>query len=78
MKKRHKKRKLLREEFRKNIQSFFEISTIKKLMNMSASVCYTEVGNRMTGTGFLLLDHYILTNVIKDITNGTVLGQICL
>uniref|UniRef100_A0A3B3RHB9 Protein FAM111A-like n=1 Tax=Paramormyrops kingsleyae TaxID=1676925 RepID=A0A3B3RHB9_9TELE len=83
MKKRHKKRKvedvveLLREEFGKNIQSFSEISTGKKLMNMSASVCYIEVENHMRGTGFLLFDRYILTNahVIKDITNGTVLGR---
>ncbi|XP_048864948.1 serine protease FAM111A-like [Brienomyrus brachyistius] len=83
MKERHKKTKvedvveLIREEFGKNIQSFSEIRHVKKLMDMSASVCYIEVEEHMKATGFLLFDRYILTNahVIKDITVNSVLQR---
>ncbi|XP_072566156.1 serine protease FAM111A-like isoform X2 [Paramormyrops kingsleyae] len=83
MKERHKKTKvkdvveLLREEFGKNIQSFSKVGTVKKLMNMSASVCYIEVENEISGTGFLLFDRYILTNahIIKAFTHNRVLKR---
>uniref|UniRef100_A0A674ARY9 Protein FAM111A-like n=1 Tax=Salmo trutta TaxID=8032 RepID=A0A674ARY9_SALTR len=68
MKKRYNKKKYsgvrshLRGEFGKSTQGFSEVYTVKKLMELSDSVCMIDVEGVGQGTGFLLFDHYILTN----------------
>uniref|UniRef100_A0A674A3Y2 Serine protease n=1 Tax=Salmo trutta TaxID=8032 RepID=A0A674A3Y2_SALTR len=52
----------LRGEFGKSTQGFSEVYTVKKLMELSDSVCMIDVEGVGQGTGFLLFDHYILTN----------------
>ncbi|KAM9391342.1 serine protease FAM111A-like isoform 5-T13 [Salvelinus alpinus] len=75
MKKRYYKKKYsgvlshLRGEFGKSTKGFSEVYTVKKLMELSDSVCMIIVEGVKQGTGFLLFDHYILTNAhlfIKD------------
>ncbi|XP_052370424.1 serine protease FAM111A-like isoform X2 [Oncorhynchus keta] len=75
MKKRYNKNKYsgvlshLRGEFGKSTEGFSEVYTVKKLMELSDSVCMITVDGVGQGTGFLLFDHYILTNAhlfIKD------------
>ncbi|XP_045073121.1 serine protease FAM111A isoform X2 [Coregonus clupeaformis] len=76
MKKRYKKRKYsgvlshLSGEFGKSVQGFSEVHTIKKLMELSDSVCLINVEKVGQGTGFLLFDHYILTNAHLFVNNG--------
>lgn len=75
MKKRYNKKKYsgvlshLRGEFGKSTEGFSEVYTVNKLMELSDSVCMITVEGVGQGTGFLLFDHYILTNAhlfIKD------------
>ncbi|KAM9391343.1 serine protease FAM111A-like isoform 1-T1 [Salvelinus alpinus] len=75
MKKRYNKKNYsgvlshLRGEFGKSTEGFSEVYTVKKLMELSDSVCMIDVEGVGQGTGFLLFDHYILTNAhlfIKD------------
>ncbi|XP_071187763.1 serine protease FAM111A-like isoform X1 [Salvelinus alpinus] len=68
MKKRYNKKKYsgvlshLSGEFGKSTEGFSEVYTVKKLMELSDSVCMIDVKGVKQGTGFLLFDHYILTN----------------
>ncbi|XP_071216802.1 serine protease FAM111A-like isoform X2 [Salvelinus alpinus] len=52
----------LRVEFGKKTQSFQEVKKVKRLMELSASVCQVRIEGTATGTGFLLFDKFILTN----------------
>lgn len=76
MKKRYKKKKYsgvlshLSGEFGKSTQGFSEVYTVKKLMELSDSVCMIIVEGVKQGTGFLLFDHYILTNAHLFINDG--------
>lgn len=76
MKKRYKKKKYsgvlshLSGEFGKSTQGFSEVYTVKKLMRLSDSVCMIDVEGVGQGTGFLLFDHYILTNAHLFINDG--------
>ena len=60
---------LFRIEFRKNDQICREVKTMKKLMELSNSVCHVRINGRAEGSGFLLFDKFVLTNghVIKNI-----------
>uniref|UniRef100_A0A4W5JS34 Serine protease n=1 Tax=Hucho hucho TaxID=62062 RepID=A0A4W5JS34_9TELE len=49
-------------EFGKKTQSFQEVKKVKRLIELSASVCQVRIGGTATGTGFLLFDKFILTN----------------
>uniref|UniRef100_A0A4W5L4Q6 Serine protease n=1 Tax=Hucho hucho TaxID=62062 RepID=A0A4W5L4Q6_9TELE len=51
-----------RVEFGKKTQSFQEVKKVKRLIELSASVCQVRIGGTATGTGFLLFDKFILTN----------------
>ncbi|KAK6311239.1 hypothetical protein J4Q44_G00192940 [Coregonus suidteri] len=59
----------LRVEFGKKTQSFQEIKKLKRLIELSASVCLVIIKGEATGTGFLLFDKFILTNahVVQEI-----------
>ncbi|XP_036374331.1 protein FAM111A-like [Megalops cyprinoides] len=59
---------LLREEFGKNTQVFWKVSQMKKLVELSESVCQICINGTAVATGFLLFDGFILTNahVLKD------------
>lgn len=76
MKKRYEKNKYsevlshLSGEFGKSTQGFSEVYTVKKLMELSDSVCMIDVEGVGQGTGFLLFDHYILTNAHLFINDG--------
>ncbi|XP_045061871.1 serine protease FAM111A-like isoform X1 [Coregonus clupeaformis] len=65
----------LRVEFGKKTQSFQEIKKLKRLIELSASVCLVIIKGKATGTGFLLFDKFILTNahvvqkIYEQITN---------
>ncbi|XP_072233014.1 uncharacterized protein [Leuresthes tenuis] len=53
---------LRKENFGKIQQSFSEVHRIKKLLKMGKSVCKIIVKDVCQGTGFVLFDHFILTN----------------
>ncbi|CDQ80483.1 unnamed protein product, partial [Oncorhynchus mykiss] len=65
----------LRVEFGKKTQSFQEVKKVKKLMELSASVCQVRIEGTPKGTGFLLFKKFILTNahvvhqIYEPITN---------
>ncbi|XP_072528020.1 serine protease FAM111A-like [Salminus brasiliensis] len=54
--------KFFREEYDKSVQSFSEVKRVKRLMELSDSVCQIRLGGDAIGTGFLLFDRFILTN----------------
>ncbi|XP_036975858.1 protein FAM111A-like [Acanthopagrus latus] len=58
-----------RVEYGKNDQTCREVKTMKKLMELSNSVCHVRVNGRAGGSGFLLFDKFVLTNghVIKNV-----------
>ncbi|KAM9348869.1 serine protease FAM111A-like [Symphorus nematophorus] len=60
-----------RVEFGKNAQTCREVKTMKKLMDLSDSVCHVRINGRPGGSGFLLFDNFVLTNghVVKNIYN---------
>ncbi|XP_056252585.1 serine protease FAM111A-like [Seriola aureovittata] len=62
---------LLRVEYGQNVQMCTEVKTMKKLMDLSNSVCHVRIKGSPVGSGFLLFDKFVLTNghVIKDIYN---------
>ncbi|XP_008286839.1 protein FAM111A-like [Stegastes partitus] len=64
---------LLRVEYGKNADTCREVKTMKKLMELSDSVCQVRINQRPAGSGFLLFDNFVLTNahVIKDIYSDT-------
>lgn len=53
---------LFREEYGKNAQTCSEVKTLKKLMELSNSVCHVRINGRPEGSGFLLFDKFVLTN----------------
>lgn len=65
----------LRVEFGKKTQSFQEVKKVKRLIELSASVCQVRIEGNAKGTGFLLFDKFILTNahvveqIYEPITN---------
>lgn len=62
---------IMRVEYGKNDQTCREVKTMKKLMDLSNSVCHVRINGSAAGTGFLLFDNFALTNghVLKDIYN---------
>lgn len=60
---------LFRVEYGKNVETCREVKTIKKLMDISHSVCQVRINGRAKGSGFLLFGKFVITNghVIKDI-----------
>ncbi|XP_056110645.1 serine protease FAM111B [Rhinichthys klamathensis goyatoka] len=58
---------LLQKEYDKGVECFTEVNKVRRIMDLSDSVCVIVVENT-TGTGFLLFDRFILTNahVVKD------------
>uniref|UniRef100_A0A3Q1F7I9 Protein FAM111A-like n=1 Tax=Acanthochromis polyacanthus TaxID=80966 RepID=A0A3Q1F7I9_9TELE len=67
----------LRVEYGKNDDTCREVKTMKKLMELSDSVCQVRINGRPAGSGFLLFDKFVLTNahVIENIPNH-VSGQL--
>ncbi|XP_053199195.1 serine protease FAM111A-like [Scomber japonicus] len=53
---------LRKENFGKIQKSFSEVHRVRKLLELSKSVCKVVVENGRTGTGFVLFDNFILTN----------------
>ncbi|XP_071403502.1 serine protease FAM111A-like [Centroberyx affinis] len=53
---------LRKEDFGKIQQSFSEVHRVRKLLELSHSVCKVVVGDVCEGTGFILFDNFILTN----------------
>ncbi|XP_044079143.1 serine protease FAM111A-like [Siniperca chuatsi] len=70
-------RNLFRVEYGKNAQTCREVKTMKKLMDLSSSVCHVRINRRAGGSGFLLFDKFVLTNghVVKNIYNAST-GQL--
>ncbi|XP_078121556.1 serine protease FAM111A-like isoform X2 [Sander vitreus] len=60
---------LFRVEYGKNVQTCREVKTIKKLMDLSHSVCQVRINGRAEGSGFLLFGKFVITNghVVRDI-----------
>ncbi|XP_038564115.1 serine protease FAM111A-like [Micropterus salmoides] len=58
-------------EFGKSVETCREVSTMKKLMELSNSVCQVRINGRPEGSGFLLFDRFVLTNghTVKNIYN---------
>ncbi|XP_034062673.1 protein FAM111A-like isoform X2 [Gymnodraco acuticeps] len=63
--------RLFRVDYGKNVQTCNEVKTLKKLMDLSNSVCHVRINGRSGGSGFLLFGKFVLTNghVIKGIYN---------
>ncbi|XP_033995720.1 protein FAM111A-like isoform X2 [Trematomus bernacchii] len=63
--------RLFRVDYGKNVQTCNEVKTMKKLMDLSNSVCHVRINGRSGGSGFLLFGKFVLTNghVIKGIYN---------
>ncbi|XP_010775467.1 protein FAM111A-like [Notothenia coriiceps] len=63
--------RLFRVDYGKNVQTCNEVKTMKKLMDLSNSVCHVRINGRSGGSGFLLFGKFVLTNghVIKSIYN---------
>uniref|UniRef100_A0A3P8TFP4 Uncharacterized protein n=1 Tax=Amphiprion percula TaxID=161767 RepID=A0A3P8TFP4_AMPPE len=59
-----------------NVETCREVKMMKKLMELSDSVCQVRINGTPEGSGFLLFGNFVLTNahVIKDIHND-VSGQ---
>ncbi|XP_071394192.1 serine protease FAM111A-like [Centroberyx affinis] len=59
---------LRKEDFGKIQQSFSEVHRVRKLLELSQSVCRVVVGDVCQGTGFILFDNFILTtaHLFKD------------
>lgn len=68
---------LFRVEFGKSDETCREVKTMKKLMELSNSVCQVRTKGRPEGSGFLLFDRFVLTNghVVEKIFND-VTGQL--
>nr|XP_019952622.1 PREDICTED: protein FAM111A-like [Paralichthys olivaceus] len=64
---------LLHVEYGKNAQTCTEVKTMKKLMDLSNSVCQVRINGRPMASGFLLFDKFVLTNghVVNDNYNDT-------
>lgn len=66
-------KKFFREEYDKSAQSFSEVKRVKRLMEMSDSVCQIRKDGSPIGTGFLLFDRFVLTNahVVREYDPST-------
>nr|XP_055054342.1 serine protease FAM111A-like [Misgurnus anguillicaudatus] len=51
-----------REEFDKSVEDFLEVKKVKRLTNLSNSVCQIRSDGSARGTGFLLFNRFVLTN----------------
>lgn len=62
---------LLRVEFGQSAQMCHEVRTMKKLMELSDSVCQVRINGRPYGSGSLCFGCYVITNghVVKDVFN---------
>uniref|UniRef100_A0A672HFJ2 Serine protease n=1 Tax=Salarias fasciatus TaxID=181472 RepID=A0A672HFJ2_SALFA len=62
---------LFRVEYGQNAQMCREVKTMKRLMDLSDSVCQVRVNGSARGSGFLLFGKFVLTNghVVKDVYN---------
>lgn len=62
---------LVRVEYEQNVQMCREVKTMKKLMELSNSVCQVRINGSPVGSGFLLFGRYVFTcgHVIKGIYN---------
>ncbi|XP_071398874.1 serine protease FAM111A-like [Centroberyx affinis] len=60
---------LFRVEYGKNTQTCLEVKRVKRLMDLSKSVCQVRINGRAEGSGFLLFDKFVLTNghVVENI-----------
>ncbi|XP_071758961.2 serine protease FAM111A-like [Centroberyx gerrardi] len=60
---------LFRVEYGKNTKTCLEVKTVKRLMDLSKSVCQVRINGSAAGSGFLLFDKFVLTNghVVKNI-----------
>ncbi|XP_072231435.1 serine protease FAM111A-like [Leuresthes tenuis] len=67
---------LLRVEFGQNDQMCRDVQTMRKLLDLSKSVCQVRISGRPCGSGFLLFGRCVLTNshVIRDALNES--GQL--
>ncbi|XP_070773936.1 serine protease FAM111A-like isoform X2 [Enoplosus armatus] len=66
---------LFRVEYGKSVETCMEVKTMKKLMDLSNSVCQVRINERPGGSGFLLFDKFVLTNghvvsKIYDLSTG--------
>ncbi|XP_044227786.1 serine protease FAM111A-like isoform X2 [Thunnus albacares] len=75
--KRSRIQNLFHVEYGKNALTCNEVKTMKKLMQLSCSVCQVRINGMPAGSGFLLFDKFVLTNghVVKDICNEST-GQL--
>ncbi|XP_059207779.1 serine protease FAM111A-like [Centropristis striata] len=53
---------LFRVEFGKNAQACRKVKTMRRLMDLSNSVCQVRINGNPGGSGFLLFDSFVLTN----------------
>lgn len=62
---------LFRVEYGKNAETCREVKTMKKLMDLSNSVCQVRINGRPIGSGFLMFDKFVLTNghIVRKIYN---------
>lgn len=62
---------IFRQEFGNSAKRCQDVKTMKKLMELSNSVCQVRINGKPHGSGFLLFGNFILTNahVIKDFCN---------
>ncbi|KAK2863372.1 hypothetical protein Q5P01_002905 [Channa striata] len=69
--------KLRKENFGKIQQSFSEVHRVRKLLQLSRSVCKLIVKDVCEGTGFVLFENFILTNahLFKDCVEGEKLQE---
>lgn len=69
----------LRVEYSKNDKTCREVSVMKKLMQLSNSVCLVMVNGSRVGTGFFLFDRFVLTNyhVVKDVLGQPLRPKVC-
>ncbi|XP_074479438.1 serine protease FAM111A-like [Sebastes fasciatus] len=63
---------LKKENIGKIQRLFNEFHRVRKMIKLGESVCKVAVQNRVTGTGFMLFDNYIITNahILKDCFEG--------
>ncbi|XP_019219038.1 protein FAM111A-like [Oreochromis niloticus] len=62
---------LFRLEFGSSAERCQDVKTMKKLMELSNSVCQVRINGKPRGSGFLLFGNFVLTNahVIRDFCN---------
>lgn len=58
----------LQKEYDKGVECFTEVNKVRRIIELSDSVCVIAVDDSARGTGFLLFDRFILTNahVVKE------------